>query len=147
MSAPCTGPQRLFRCRVKDLASCFYACRLPLEEDQPENSCSKSPRVSGGSIVLEFDGGSRKMSTANKIRGESIVKTSLSSSTSSYREPRFAEEEYIVFCFREDGEIDMVNEGSSSEEHDECNGTSTAVNSRKVSRMLGINCACFTTFS
>lgn len=106
--------------------------------------------MSGGSIVLEFDGagnGSRKMSAANKIRGEPILQTSLSSSsTASHREPRFAEEEYIVFCFREDGEIDMVNEGRSSEEHDERDGTTTAVNSRKVSRKLDILCMFYNFF-
>ncbi|EPS66326.1 hypothetical protein M569_08453, partial [Genlisea aurea] len=31
-------------------------------------------------------------------------------------EPRLSPEDYIVFCFREDGGIDVVNEGRGSSE-------------------------------
>lgn len=35
--------------------------------------------------------------------------------------PRFSEEDYIVFCFREDGAIHMINESKPSKTYDENN--------------------------
>ncbi|KAL7153055.1 hypothetical protein ABFS83_04G139500 [Erythranthe nasuta] len=135
MSSACTVP-RLVRCRVRDLASCFFACRLPLEEE-PETSRSKGSTK--GRIIDESIGRHKKKSTirdeisivANKnckeeenddviIRGESILQSSsqndiaVKSEDGSMAEPRFAEEDYIVFCFRDDGEIHMVNEAHAA---------------------------------
>ncbi|KAI3463834.1 hypothetical protein Pfo_020497 [Paulownia fortunei] len=135
MSSPCTVP-RLVRCRVRDLASCFYACRLPLEEE-PDSFCCKPPQMSKESRFFESKGAGRghkasgKISIAKKMckedGGESVQSSSQKSSSKGGRtaedgiraEPRFAEEDYIVFCFRDDGAIHMINEGNSSDSYDE----------------------------
>lgn len=67
---------------------------------------------------------SRKTSIVDKTcgedGGESIQSSSLNNSRGGREgEPRFAEEDYIVFCFREDGAIHMIEEGKSSEAYDE----------------------------
>ncbi|KAL3632462.1 hypothetical protein CASFOL_025446 [Castilleja foliolosa] len=155
MSSPCNMP-RLVRCRVKDFASCFYACRLPPLEEETDNSPSKQPsshRVSSdGPKVI----GSKAASGAHKARKKTYVENGDKSSSrnlsrnvsrvSEYingSEPRFADEDYIVFCFREDGKIDMINDGinynksSSSSEIDDGHELiiSAATNLRPVINM------------
>ncbi|EPS57151.1 hypothetical protein M569_17670 [Genlisea aurea] len=78
---------RLVRLKVKDLvASCFYACRFPLEEehdDDDDTSKAKSP-------------------PPRKIGADCV-------------EPRLSGGDYIVFCFREDGTIDLMNEYTAAD--------------------------------
>ncbi|XP_073138144.1 protein BREAKING OF ASYMMETRY IN THE STOMATAL LINEAGE [Henckelia pumila] len=124
MSSPCT---RLVRCRVKDLASCFYACRFPLDEESSDAISSSFPPMQNAS--------SSKISVANKIcneeeKGETSAQSwKLNNSTNHESEsveegsrdskwPRFSEEDYIVFCFREDGAIHMINENKPSKTYD-----------------------------
>ncbi|PIN12667.1 hypothetical protein CDL12_14725 [Handroanthus impetiginosus] len=128
-SSPYTVP-RLFRCRVRDLASCFYACRFPLEEEH-EIKGNKTPQISNGSINLDCKCG--KMSNVKKKicpkKQENSVQNSLENASGA--EPRFADEDYIVFCFREDGEIHMINErkscgdGDSIDEHPDTTSRTT----------------------
>ncbi|KAG8388789.1 hypothetical protein BUALT_Bualt02G0161700 [Buddleja alternifolia] len=117
MSSACSVP-RLVRCRVRDLASCFYACRSPLEEE-PDNQCSKQPQMPNKSIKRERrrHETSKKMSIVKNEEGESVQSSSLNKGA----EPSFAEEDYIVFCFREDGAIHMIDECKSSSQsfHDQ----------------------------
>ncbi|GER25883.1 breaking of asymmetry in the stomatal lineage [Striga asiatica] len=105
MSSPCP---RLVRCRVRDLASCFYACRLPLEEEPEARFSSRGREAANGS------GGARRVLPAvNNKDGCPTGGCDFHRGMSRNEpEPRFAEEDYIVFCFREDGEIDMINEGN-----------------------------------
>ncbi|KAK4402547.1 protein BREAKING OF ASYMMETRY IN THE STOMATAL LINEAGE [Sesamum angolense] len=128
MSSPCTVP-RLFRCRARDFASCFYACRLPLDEEsdirsKPSQTLNESA-VSNSKHAVRGHRTSRKTSTVDRTcsedRGESSVQSSSLTNSRGRRldEPRFAEEDYIVFCFREDGAIHMIGEGKSSEAYDE----------------------------
>ncbi|KAK6149169.1 hypothetical protein DH2020_016694 [Rehmannia glutinosa] len=154
MSSPCTVP-RLVRCRVRDLASCFYACRLPLDEEPADTFCSKPTQMSSNGNTT-FD--SKVSSRAHKARekklsrkdGEESVQILSRNISKTGRvaengnrpvEPRFAEEDYIVFCFREDGEIDMINDGNNkpSEAYDQhakivTTATLRPVNRKKVSR-------------
>ncbi|KAL3623346.1 hypothetical protein CASFOL_032162 [Castilleja foliolosa] len=101
MSSPCTS---LFRCRVRDLASCFYACRLPLDEE-PENGetiFDDAKQMPEKEYLVETLSGNNIVSQGGRVGGDG-----------NGSEPHFAEEDYIVFCFREDGEIDMINEGNN----------------------------------
>ncbi|XP_011086911.1 protein BREAKING OF ASYMMETRY IN THE STOMATAL LINEAGE [Sesamum indicum] len=152
MSSPCTVP-RLFRCRVRDFASCFYACRLPLDEEsdircKPSQTLNESADFNSKRAVRGHRT-SRKTSivdrTCSEDRGESSVQSSSLTNSRGGRldEPRFAEEDYIVFCFREDGAIHMIGEGKSSEAYDESdeheNTTSTtaaAADLRPINRKL-----------
>ncbi|XP_073269620.1 protein BREAKING OF ASYMMETRY IN THE STOMATAL LINEAGE-like [Primulina huaijiensis] len=140
MSSPCT---RLDRCRVKDLASCFYPCRFPLEEESPGTiirstipQMQKARMDANSKRSSKTRDSSRKTSDANKIcneeeKGESSAQSSTLDSTDdneveegSSRDPkwpRFSEEDYIVFCFREDGAIHMINDSKPSKTYDENN--------------------------
>ncbi|KAL0421665.1 UNVERIFIED_CONTAM: protein BREAKING OF ASYMMETRY IN THE STOMATAL LINEAGE [Sesamum latifolium] len=128
MSSPCPVP-RLFRCRVRDFASCFYACRVPLDEEsdirsKPSQTLNETA-VFNSKHAVRGHRTSRKTTiidrTCSEARGESSVQSSSLTNSRGRRldEPRFAEEDYIVFCFREDGAIDMIGEGKSSEAYDE----------------------------
>ncbi|XP_057791269.1 protein BREAKING OF ASYMMETRY IN THE STOMATAL LINEAGE [Salvia miltiorrhiza] len=75
--------------------------------DIEEKSDGRSPETSSGSIVLDF-------TAAKKSRGKS-VQTSPSRANTINGEPHVAEEDYLVFCFREDGAIDIVNDGNEDD--------------------------------
>ncbi|KAL1553398.1 hypothetical protein AAHA92_14082 [Salvia divinorum] len=84
---------RVDRCRVRDLvASCFNTCRLPLQEEDEEEE-EEAANTSNEAAAIEA-----KKASHDKRRLEA-----------EEAEPRFAEEDYIVFCFGEDGEIHMIN--------------------------------------
>ncbi|KAH6801068.1 hypothetical protein C2S52_001532 [Perilla frutescens var. hirtella] len=122
MSLPCAGA-KLGGCRVRDLASCFLACRISLEEEEPDISRSKpQSKTLNRSIAPD----SRKTSESKRRHVEEHAAASVQSSShhtcsggctcrATEGEPRFAEEDYIVFCFGEDGEIQMINDAKSSE--------------------------------
>ncbi|XP_057791784.1 uncharacterized protein LOC131008775 [Salvia miltiorrhiza] len=96
MNSPCAEPK--LRCRVKDLvASCFNTRRLPLEEEEAADS-KRPPKTS------------LKASTSSHKSGGGSWRAAAEA------EPRFAEEDYIVFCFGEDGEIHMINNDRKSSE-------------------------------
>ncbi|XP_047965613.1 uncharacterized protein LOC125210078 [Salvia hispanica] len=89
---------RVDRCRVRDLvASCFNTCRLPLQDEEVATTTSDEAAA---------------------------MKANKASSHNSRRlaEPRFADEDYIVFCFGEDGKIHMINNDTIS--------TSTAITAK-----------------
>ncbi|KAK4426932.1 protein BREAKING OF ASYMMETRY IN THE STOMATAL LINEAGE [Sesamum alatum] len=145
MSSPCPVP-RLFRCRVRDLASCFYACWLPLDEESDIRS--KPSQTSNENVVFNSKRAVRSHRKSRKTsavdRGESSVQSSSLTNSRGGRldEPWFAEEDYIVFCFREDGGIHMIGEGKSSEsyhesnEHENTTTTTTAATLRPINRKL-----------
>ncbi|XWS37242.1 hypothetical protein CRYUN_Cryun19dG0026600 [Craigia yunnanensis] len=54
---------------------------------------------------------------------------------------RFSDEEYIVFCFREDGVFDVVKDNSKSEESNQSSRSARPVN-RKVNYIV----TCFSSF-
>ncbi|KAL3824709.1 hypothetical protein ACJIZ3_020738 [Penstemon smallii] len=112
MSTDCTIT-RLVRCRVKDLASCFYACRFPLEEE----AASSGSRVPTQPILNPEATLEKKMCNEN---GKSVQSSSSQNNSSKNGDdsswPSFVEEDYIVFCFREDGAIEMINDSKSSSE-------------------------------
>ncbi|KZV21707.1 protein BREAKING OF ASYMMETRY IN THE STOMATAL LINEAGE [Dorcoceras hygrometricum] len=134
MSSHCTRP-----CRVKDLASCFYACRFPSDEESSDAILSTLPQVQNTIMAANSRCSSktcdscRKTSFANKMcneeaNGESSAQSSTLNSTDDNeveegrrdpKWPRFSEEDYIVFCFREDGAIHMINESKPSKTYDD----------------------------
>ncbi|OMO72727.1 Plant disease resistance response protein [Corchorus olitorius] len=126
---------RFVRWRVKDLASCFLACRFPLE-GEAETRHSASSQVPIANMVFETKdetGGDYNKKKSNKRlsrrnrgnNGDRQVNPSPSvengsgggggGDNSSWR--GFSDEEYIVFCFREDGAFDVVKDYKSSEEY------------------------------
>nr|TKR90308.1 hypothetical protein D5086_0000234230 [Populus alba] len=117
MSTPLTMT-RLVRWRVRDWASCFLACRFSLDDEQetfPNPSC-KLPI--------------RNMATANSTGSVSVQSCN---SRDSCR-PHLQDEEYIVFCFGEDGGFDVVKECKSPETflHFTANNTSPRSVNRKL---------------
>ncbi|XP_050224578.1 protein BREAKING OF ASYMMETRY IN THE STOMATAL LINEAGE isoform X2 [Mercurialis annua] len=95
---------KLIRWRIKDWISCFLACRFPLDNEQPQQLPIKN-------MVYE----NKKLSTQNKSRKE------------KHDSVHFQDEEFIVFCFREDGAFDVVKDYKSD---------SANKNSRSVNRKL-----------
>ncbi|CAA0838759.1 Protein BREAKING OF ASYMMETRY IN THE STOMATAL LINEAGE [Striga hermonthica] len=90
--------------------------RHVLLEEEPESSRARFS--SRGREAPKGSGGDRKVLPAvkkmpNNKDGCPMGGCDFHRGTSRNEpEPRFAEEDYIVFCFREDGEIDMINEGN-----------------------------------
>ncbi|OMO58752.1 Plant disease resistance response protein [Corchorus capsularis] len=127
---------RFVRWRVKDLASCFLACRFPLE-GETETRHSASSQVPIANMVFEthddtggdYNNKKSKKRLSRRNRGNNGDRQVNPSPTvenengsgggggdnSSWR--GFSDEEYIVFCFREDGAFDVVKDYKSSEEY------------------------------
>ncbi|XP_027121931.2 protein BREAKING OF ASYMMETRY IN THE STOMATAL LINEAGE [Coffea arabica] len=118
---------QLVRWRVRHLAACLYACRLPLI-DEPDCSTS-TDEVPEKKMVFDPIGESRRSETSrqksrrkNRDQERASPENPKQKSSSKRSEDRrgessmssFAEEEYIVFCFTDDGEIQMVKEKRSS---------------------------------
>ncbi|XP_051113336.1 protein BREAKING OF ASYMMETRY IN THE STOMATAL LINEAGE-like [Andrographis paniculata] len=103
---------KLIRCSVKDLASCFYSCGFPNldEEEEPQTLSSRQPMISE-----ETAAASKK-----DMRGEKEPEKQLSNSPSPQRtdlsrgSPRFSDKDYIVFRFKENGQIDVMDDGAQS---------------------------------
>ncbi|KAG6412829.1 hypothetical protein SASPL_125521 [Salvia splendens] len=94
---------RVDRCRVRDLvSSCFNTCRLPLQEEEVGTNTSDEAAAMKAN----------KASSNNSRR------------LAAEAEPLFAEEDYIVFCFGEDGEILNNDRRSTS------TSTSTAITAK-----------------
>ncbi|KAL4283727.1 hypothetical protein GQ457_16G031400 [Hibiscus cannabinus] len=109
---------RIVRWRVKDFASCFLASRFPLEEEAAETNPKET-------IVLD-----RK--EKDESGGKEInmpLPTTLSTNTVSESEnssrPCFSDEDYIVFCFKEDGAFILMEDGNKSEDAESDEGRSS----------------------
>ncbi|KAA8542590.1 hypothetical protein F0562_023742 [Nyssa sinensis] len=124
---------RLVRRRIKDWAMCFFVCRFPLDEEA-DTFCYSSTQVPGRSQETD-----EKLSSNSRLKqeGESIRSSTRAISTELAEKgsddsswPRFADEDYIVFCFREDGAIHVVKDGKS-ESFDHVNRSSSRPVNRK----------------
>ncbi|GLU13283.1 hypothetical protein SLE2022_299250 [Rubroshorea leprosula] len=137
---------KLVRWRVRDWASCF----LPLDDEQDVYR----PQLPIRNMVFEMKEDGRGNRNGKKLfrrrhrRKEDRVDRRLNLSPRRSRNavsaengvdgsswPGFADEEYIVFCFREDGAFDVVRDGRS-EEYSSPNTSSETVN-RKVDYVGG----------
>lgn len=67
-------------------------------------------KTSGEILLSKTD----KIKEEDHVRRELVQSSSRDDIKTGRAEPSFAEEDYIVFCFRDDGEIDMINEAKSS---------------------------------
>lgn len=138
MSSPYTVT-RLVRWRIRDWVSCFYACRFPLEEE-PGKFCSTTPQKSSRKMVFDPIGDKSRKNRKKKLnkkmeqRKKETVKVSgeekaeEGENDSSW--PRFSEEDYIVFCFEDDGGIHIIEDRKSEAFHqkiDHANLTSKPV--------------------
>nr|XP_023878474.1 protein BREAKING OF ASYMMETRY IN THE STOMATAL LINEAGE [Quercus suber] len=147
MCTPWTIP-RFVRWRVRDWASCFLACRFPID-DEPNTYRSSSPQpVKNMSFDKKGDSkanqNNKKMSWHKKRSKEKRPKLSstqqpkdsnnnipVENGADEARWPHFSDEEYIVFCFREDGAFDVVKDGKpETSKPFDC----TSRNSRPVNR-------------
>ncbi|XVF08890.1 hypothetical protein REPUB_Repub07fG0043200 [Reevesia pubescens] len=125
---------RFVRWRVRDLASCFLACRFPLEEE-PQTHRSSSPQLPIRNMVFETKDDTKdkkcnkrlsRRNRCNKDRQLNLSTPTVSRNIASVENgssdcdngswPCFSDEEYIVFCFREDGAFDVVKDNNKSEE-------------------------------
>ncbi|KAK4350377.1 hypothetical protein RND71_029690 [Anisodus tanguticus] len=137
MSNPC-AVTRLVRWRISDWVSCFYACRFPLEEEV-DKFCSMTPEKPRRKMVFDPIGDSRKnrKKKLNKKMEQRIKETVKVSAEEKVEEgendsnwPRFSEEDYIVFCFEDDGGIHIVEDRKLEAFHqkiDHANKTSKPV--------------------
>ncbi|CAN6717624.1 unnamed protein product [Malus baccata var. baccata] len=121
---------RLVRWRVKGWASCFLACRFPLDDEPADRFCPATPQLPIRNMAFDTQGESRSNETGKKmsrhkkcdterrlrhspkqVKDSSSPVENTSSNDSSCR-PHFSdEEEYIVFCFKEDGAFEVVKNG------------------------------------
>lgn len=99
---------------------------LPLiyVDEKTEALSRRSPETSNGSIVFDFTGGGGGRNTAANKSDESGGKSVQTSPSRSKRingggeaEPHVAEGDYLVFCFREDGAIDIIGGGDDEDEN------------------------------
>ncbi|KAL1567316.1 hypothetical protein AAHA92_02806 [Salvia divinorum] len=106
MSSACT----LVGCGMRNITSCLFARRLRFEE-KPD---SISPENSSGSIVFDFtSGGIRRPAKRNpENRGKSVQTSPSHFNAINGSED---EEDYLVFLFREDGAIDIINDGDDED--------------------------------
>ncbi|BFG32943.1 hypothetical protein CerSpe_192170 [Prunus speciosa] len=120
---------RLVRWRVKDWASCFLACRFSLDDEAADRCCPATPQLPIRNMAFDMQDDSRcnetntkKMSrhkkcsregrlshSSKQVKGSCPVESR--SSNNSRCRPHFSDEEFIVFCFKEDGAFDVVKNG------------------------------------
>ncbi|CAN4088331.1 unnamed protein product [Withania somnifera] len=141
MSSPYTVT-RLVRWRIKDWVSCFYACRFPLEEERGK-FCSTTPQKSCRKMVFDPIGDSKKnrkkkLNKKMEQRKKETVKVSAEEKAEEGENdsswPRFSQEDYIVFCFEDDGEIHIVEDRKSEAFHQKIDHTN--LTSKPVCRKL-----------
>ncbi|KAK8511363.1 hypothetical protein V6N12_033638 [Hibiscus sabdariffa] len=106
---------RIVRWRVKDFASCFLASRFPLAAAE-EEAAETNPKET---IVLDRkekdeSGGKEINMPLPTTLSTNIVSVDKESDYSS--RPCFSDEDYIVFCFKEDGAFILMEDGNKSEE-------------------------------
>ncbi|CAN4086224.1 unnamed protein product [Withania somnifera] len=117
MNSPYTVT-RLVRWRIRDWVSCFYACRFPLEEERGK-FCSKTPQKSSRKMVFDpiGDKSRKKLNKKMEQRKKETLKVSAQEVENDSNWPRFSEDDYIVFCFEEDGGIHIVEDRKSQAFH------------------------------
>ncbi|KAM7479797.1 hypothetical protein LguiA_028010 [Lonicera macranthoides] len=134
----------LVRWRVRDWASCFYACRFPLDEE-PERFCCSSIQICKGDdrgqvrdirgTESSEDRYKQKQQSTKKLNenndSRDLEEKGNENDDEESRWPSFEEEDYIVFCFEEDGAIHMVKEVKS-----ETSSRSHSRSSRPINRKL-----------
>ncbi|WRX19609.1 hypothetical protein QQP08_012096 [Theobroma cacao] len=140
MSTPWTLT-RFVRWRVRDWASCFLACRFPLEEES-ETHRSSSPQLPIRNTVFETKEhtgdkkSNKRLSRQNRRTKDRQLDlspavprntASVENGSDNSSWARFSDEEYIVFCFREDGAFDVVKD-SKSEDSNHSSRSSWPVN-------------------
>ncbi|XP_021909375.1 protein BREAKING OF ASYMMETRY IN THE STOMATAL LINEAGE [Carica papaya] len=142
MCTPWTIP-RLVRWRVRDWASCFLACRFPLDEE-PDTNRSGSPQLPIRNVALNMKD-SKKIaenlyrrrtgkSSRTRVRNKNVREETGSDNSSSW--PHFSDDDYIVFCFGEDGAFDVLKDGKSTETSSVRYPSRTSRNSRRTNRKL-----------
>ncbi|KAK3225475.1 hypothetical protein Dsin_005337 [Dipteronia sinensis] len=120
---------RLVRWRVRDWASCFTACRFPLDEDN-DSFPSSPPQLPIRNMVKG------KRTSKKLLRRKECKKDrygSIDFGTSQSQENIADDEDYIVYCFSEDGGFDVVKDGRSepSSNHIDCTRRSSWPVNRK----------------
>ncbi|XP_028081345.1 protein BREAKING OF ASYMMETRY IN THE STOMATAL LINEAGE-like [Camellia sinensis] len=125
---------------IRNWATCFLSCRFPLAQ------------VPRGTMVFNSNGDNKKTfhetnkmaSCNNKCDGDKeTVPSSTQSNNIELEEkeidesswPHFADEDYIIFCFKEDGGIHVVQDGKPevSDHVDRMTRSSTRPINHKVS--------------
>ncbi|KDP31387.1 hypothetical protein JCGZ_11763 [Jatropha curcas] len=123
---------KFIRRRLRDWTSCFLACRFPLDDDDDDDESETSKK-----IVLDMNSDMRgnkdkRMSSRQRNRcrngktdrkdknrnaNTTIISTvsmeNMVKSESSSSWPHFQEEDYIVFCFKEDGAFEVIKDFNS----------------------------------
>ncbi|XP_038678594.1 protein BREAKING OF ASYMMETRY IN THE STOMATAL LINEAGE isoform X2 [Tripterygium wilfordii] len=125
---------RSIRWRMRDWASCFLACRFPLDEDHstaPQIPIRKMNRHKNEDNRGNKTNHKRQSRSINKKDRDGTLETEDGSEESSW--PHFRDEDYIVFCFRDDGAIDVLKESRSESlsERNDCTSTSLWPSRRK----------------
>ncbi|CAI9112763.1 OLC1v1013254C1 [Oldenlandia corymbosa var. corymbosa] len=125
---------KLARWRVRDLAACFSTCKLPRIDEEPNPSTSSTDHHRGrtkNTILFDPIGEHKrkqkdeqkklrkKKTNQRKVSAESskqITRKSTEEGLSGLSSGScFREEEYMVFCFQDDGTIHLVKEKRASE--------------------------------
>lgn len=110
-------------------------------EEKTNAYSRKSPETSHGSIVFDFTGGGEGRRASAKKSKENEGSSVQNSPSHSNRigggeaEPHVADKDYLVFCFGEDGAIDIVDDGSGDDHDNIATVDAVAVGSQKVSRV------------
>ncbi|TQD74397.1 hypothetical protein C1H46_040064 [Malus baccata] len=113
----CSTMTRLVRWRVKDWASCFLACRFLLDDEPADRCCPATPQLPIRNMAFDTLGESRSNETGKKMSRhencdrERRLRHSPKQAKDTSCRPRFSDEEYIVFCFKEDGAFEVVKNG------------------------------------
>ncbi|KAG8639000.1 hypothetical protein MANES_14G089000v8 [Manihot esculenta] len=118
---------RFIRWRLKDCVSCFLACRFPLDDD-PDRVCSSLPQQPTRNMVFDVKKDEKrgrradiKLSRRNRYRNETQLNpedgntVSMENKSNDPGWQHFQDEDYIVFCFKEDGTFDVVKDSKSEE--------------------------------
>ncbi|GMI84369.1 BREAKING OF ASYMMETRY IN THE STOMATAL LINEAGE [Hibiscus trionum] len=114
---------RIVRWRVKDFASCFLACSFPVEEEPAETNLPSSSNHPTETIVFQRkddDSGGKGIDKrhSRRTRGSTLSKNTVSvdNEGENSSRPCFSDENYIVFCFKEDGAFIVMEDGKKSQE-------------------------------
>ncbi|GMI72201.1 BREAKING OF ASYMMETRY IN THE STOMATAL LINEAGE [Hibiscus trionum] len=107
---------RIVRWKVKDFASCFLACRFPVEEEPGCNHLKETivfERKDDDSRGKEID---KRLSWRTRSSTLSKNTVSVDNDGEKSSRPCFSDEDYIVFCFKEDGAFIVMEDGNKSQE-------------------------------
>ncbi|KAK7265889.1 hypothetical protein RJT34_33514 [Clitoria ternatea] len=94
----------LVRWCLRDWASCFSVCKLPLDD----HKLTSSPRVVKGNMASDKKWKKKELRNQTKKDKDGVVPTENKFDHSSWS--LSMDDEYIVFCFREDGALDVVKD-------------------------------------